>query len=367
MQSTNLNPQDRSLSRFHSCVLVILVLVFPASVLAQVPEADKRVPAGLFSNSDMLEVKLTLPWQAIVVDEFFFQGSYPSRIEFTDDLGKENSLELTTERRGGTRQVVCRYPPIKLRFQKKAVKGTVFHGQKSLKLATHCDTGAPFEQYQVLEILAYRMYNLITDFSFRVRPLSVTYIDSENSGSDGPRPAFLIEDISDVAKRNGQKKLKVAEITAEKLHAQEASKLSLFQYMIGNSDWDALSGPDPEKCCKNIKLIGQDPDKEPIYAIPNDFDSSGLVDAHYAVPPSNLPIKDVTQRLFRGFCMHNGTLEDARQRFLAREQDIYSLLENEDRLTSESKEKAAKYLGQYFGILRDQEKFEKEIISNCRK
>jgi hypothetical protein len=366
MQSINLNPHGRSLSIVLSCLLANLILVFSANALTQVSENDERMPTELFSSSDTLEVTLTLPWQTIVVDEFFFQGAYPARIEFTDDLGNVNLLEVTTERRGMSRQVVCRYPPIKLRFQKAAVKRTVFRGQKSLKLATHCDIGVRFEQYQILEILAYQMYGLITDFSFRVRPLSVTYVDSEFGGSDGPRFAFLIEDDDDLAIRNGQKKLKIGEITPEQMHPQESSNLSLFQYMIGNTDWVALNDPDSEECCKNIKLIGQDPNNDPIYAIPNDFDSSGLVNAHYAVPSTNLPIDDVTQRLFRGFCLHNGTLEDAKQRFLAKEQDIYSLVENEGRLTSDSKKKASVYLGEFFEIMRDQKKFEKEIISNCR-
>ena len=349
---------------FH-CLFLTVLLGFSANALAQVSENEEQKPAKLFSNSDTLEVSLTLPWRTIVQDEFFFQGTYPSRIEFTDDLGNMTSLEVDTERRGMGRQVVCRYPPIKLRFQKETVRGTVFRGQQSLKLVTHCDTGAPFEQYHILEKLAYELYNLITDFSFRVRPLSVTYIDSEHGDSDGPRFAFLLEDDGDVAKRNGQKKIKTGKTAPGKLHPQESSNLSLFQYMIGNTDWVVLSGPDTEECCRNIKLIGQGTHNAPVYAIPNDFDSSGFVNAHYAVPSANLPIKSVTQRLFRGFCVHNEALEDAKQRFLAREQEIYSLLENEDRLMSDSKEKSKKYLGEFFQIMRDPEKFEKEIISSC--
>lgn len=348
-------------------MLTNLLLVFLISAQAQESGVDRKTPTALFSTSDILEVTLTLPWQAIERDEFFDQGAYPAQISFTDDLGKANSLDITTERRGMSRQVVCRFPPIKLRFQKQAVKGTIFHGQKSLKLATHCDSSASVEQYYILEMLAYRMYNLITDFSFRVRPLRVTYVDIDNGRSDGPRPAFLIEDDSDIAKRNGQKKLKLGAVSPARLHAQESSNLSLFEYMIGNTDWSALSGPDPEKCCKNIELIGQPADNTPIYAIPNDFDFSGFVDAHYATPSAELPISRVTDRLFLGLCTHNQTLEDAKDRFLAREQDIYALVENEGRLTSDSRKKAISYLGEFFDILRDQNQFEQEVIANCRQ
>ena len=367
MLSKNINPLVRTRNTFFSGLLVNFLLVFLLNGQAQASGDAEEMLTPLFSTADALELTLTLPRQAVERDEFFFQGAYPATIEFTGNLGKVNSLELTTERRGMARQVVCRFPPIKLRFEKEEVKDTLFHGQKSLKLVTHCDTSAPIDQYSILEMLAYQMYNLITDFSFRVRPVSVTYRDSENGRTNGPRFAFLIEDNDDAAKRNGQKKLKVGTITPEQMSPQGSSNLSLFEYMIGNTDWTVLSGPDHEKCCRNIKLIGQDPDNDPIYAIPNDFDSSGFVDAHYAVPPAGLPISSVTQRLFRGFCAHNGTLEDAKQRFLAREQDIYSLVESESRLNSDSKQKAKSYLGMFFAIMRDPKMFEQEVISNCRK
>ena len=367
MLSKNFNPRGRNRNAVVSCLLVNCFLVFLLNVQAQASGDGDEVLSPLFSTNDTLEITLTLPREAVERDEFFFQGTYPATIEFTDNLGKATSLEITTERRGMARQVVCRFPPIKLRFEKKTAKATLFHGQKSLKLVTHCDTSARVDQYSILEMLAYQIYGLITDFSFRVRPVSVTYTDSETGRENGPRFAFLIEDNDDVAKRNGQMKLKVGTITPKQMNPQESSNLSLFEYMIGNTDWTTLSGPDPEKCCKNIKLIGQNPENDPIYAIPNDFDSSGFINAHYAVPPADLPISSVTQRLFRGFCEHNGTLEDAKQRFLAREQDIYSLVESEIRLSSDSKQKAISYLGEFFEIMRKPKMFEQEVIANCRK
>jgi hypothetical protein len=342
------------------------MLALPVTAMTEEPVSDDAHSSRLFNSFQSLEVVLTLPWQAIVTDEFFFQGGYPSQIAVIDARGRQNSLALETERRGMSRQVICRYPPIKLRFKKEQVKGTVFQGQKSLKLVTHCDKGVAFEQYQVLEALAYRMYNLVTDLSFRVRPLSVTYVDSDTGKSDGPRFAFLVEDDSEVAKRNEQKKLKIAAVSPSQLDPRESSRLSLFQYMIGNTAWSLQSESEAEACCNNIKLIGQVPDVDPIYAIPNDFDSSGLVNAHYAKPPEGLQIDAVTERLFRGFCVHNASLNEARQHFLDKEADIRSLIENENRLLDDSKEHAVVFLDAFFDVLRDPQEFDKEIIANCR-
>ena len=39
--------------------------------------SDQTQSSRLFNSFQSLEVVLTLPWQAIVSDEFFYQGGYP--------------------------------------------------------------------------------------------------------------------------------------------------------------------------------------------------------------------------------------------------------------------------------------------------
>lgn len=361
-------------ARSRKCCLGRLVLlsalmasVVSAPAFAQgSPEApEEPKPAKIFASDQTLEITLIAPWRDIIRDEKN-QNPYRATIKFTDNLGNANSIPLTVQRRGKTRQVVCKQPPIKLRFEKDAVAGTAFRGQKSLKLVTHCDKGEKWEQYYIKEMLAYRMYNLMTDLSFRVKPLSVNYVDNDSGKVRDDHFGFLIEDDSELAKRNDLKKLKAAKIYPDQLEATEASRFALFQLMIANVDFAATSGPDANKCCHNARLIGLDEIKN-IYAVPYDFDVSGMVDAHYAVPNQALPIKKVTQRLFRGYCMHNNTLEAARQEFLAKEQAIYALVRNESRLTKRSSDAVVKYLAAYFEILRDQKKFGKQVIQKCRK
>jgi len=350
---------------FNLCMVFALLLSI-SSVPAAEKENSAAKPAKLFSSAEPISVTISAPWRDIERKEKY-QGTYPATIDFTDELGNATSLGMTVERRGRTRQTVCRFPPIKLRFDKEEVKGTSFRGQKSLKMVTHCQTSSRYEQLYVMELLIYRMYNIITDFSFRVRPLSVTYVDSEHAGQQDPRFAFLIEDDSDVAKRNGQKKLKIEKTTKNRLESRESSNFALFQYMIANLDWSATTGPDKDKCCHNAKLIGQDPKKDPVYAVPYDFDAAGLINAPYATPPAKLPVRKVTQRLYRGFCAHNGTMEDGRQRFLKNEQALLAVVINEPLLNSGTSKKALKFLGKFFDILKDDEDFQEKIIAKCRK
>ena len=325
-------------------------------------------PAKLFSSEDTLSVTLTAPWRELERKKDY-EGPYPARIAYQDDTGRNVELDLTVERRGIKRQQACRFPPIRLRFDKETVKGTTFRGQKSLKMVTHCEKSKKFDQYYVLEMLAYRMYNLVTDYSFRVRPLAVDYRDSESGKSLYARFAFLIEDDSDVAKRNDLKKLKIPKLDANQLEPEVTSLFSLFQYMIGNVDWAATAGPDPAECCHNVKLIAPRPFEAGDLAVPlaYDFDSAGLVDAPYAAPPNGLPIRSVTQRLYRGYCAPNSTLENARQRYLELEPALRSLVTEEELLSSGSRKKADRFLEKFFDTLKDPEDFQTQVTEKCRR
>ena len=363
-----MSPKIRKTARSLSLVAA-LTLSFLATAIAQETGKDPK-PAKLFESEDTLAISFTGPWKDMVQNEKE-QGAYPARVEYTDELGNTEALDVTVERRGVTRQRVCRIPPIKIRFEKGSAKGTTFRGQGSLKMVTHCQKSSSYQQYYILEMLAYRMYNQLTDFSFRVRPLSVTYHlagSDDEDDSVGPVFAFLIEDDKDVANRHDLDKVNIPKINPSRLDTDEAALFSLFQYMIANVDWAATSGPDPKECCHNTKLIGPEP-PEPedlLYAIPYDFDSSGLVNARYAAPNESLPIRSVTQRLYRGYCVHNDSLEGARQKMLENEQAIYGLVEAESRLEKRNKGKALDFLEDFFEIIKDDKKFNKDVIEKCR-
>jgi len=351
-------------------VTLAALLSLPASwaVVAEEKPADTAKPPKLFSSEETLELTIEAPWRDFERKDSY-QGTYPAQLSYQAADGQTVTFDLTVARRGVKRQQACSFPPVRLRFEKESVKGTVFRGQKSLKMVTHCEGSSRYDQYYVLEMLAYRIYNLLNDVSFRVRPLQVTYLDSSTGQTEGPRFAFVIEDDSDVAKRNGLKKLNLPRISVDRLDAEAASLMSLFQFLIGNTDWAALMGPDPEECCHNVKLVGPEPLGPQDFALPlpYDFDSSGLVDARYAAPHQDLPIRSVTQRLFRGYCQHNATLESARQTILSKESAIRAVITDEPRLESGSKKKASRFIDGYFKIANDPGKFEKYVIERCRK
>lgn len=322
----------------------------------------------LFASADSVTLTVQAPWSEVMRrprDKDAEPVRHAAVLSYVDASGTERRIEATVERRGLTRQRMCRFPPLRLRFAKAAVQGTLFEGQRSLKMVTHCKAGEVFEQYYVQELLAYRIYNLVTEHSFRARPLSVTYVDSRNGKPDGPRFAFLIEELREVGKRTGLKRSERPRFRPDEFDPLSISRFMLFQLLIGNTDWEVLSGPSPDECCHNVRVV------EPrgggaLIAVPYDFDSSGLVDANYAAPHERLPIKDVKERLFRGFCRHDAALEVVRQEFLAHKPAILALVRDDPRLTSKRRTAVNRYLEDFYAMLANEARFAREIRGKCR-
>lgn len=342
---------------------VVCVFLFAQPLLAL---ADSK-PAKLFIK-DNREWKITLagPWRKIQRNVAKDQR-YPAQLTYPGEAGQQITIDVEVAPRGITRRHrVCDFPPLKVYFNKRAMKGTAFRGIKSLKLVTYCQTNIKYEQYYIKEYLVYRIYNLITDYSFRVKPLIVDYRDSDRNTKPLTRFSFLIEDIDDVAKRNKLKKLTLPEISPVNLHSVETSYFSLFQYMVGNLDWAATGGPNKERCCHNARLIGTGETENPKYVIPYDFDSTGLVNAHYAAPPDKLKVRNIRQRLYRGFCVHDHTLPLAVERYRQKKSEIMAVFEENTHMSNANRKKAIRYLEDFYQTLDDQKRFKREITDKCR-
>ena len=338
----------------------LLSLGVVSPILAE--EAGQGTP--LFADSTTLAVTLIAPWQTFLRDGDS-DDRYPATLEYREADGKLRRLPVTVERRGVTRRELCRFPPIRIRFDRSATPGTLFEGQRSLKMVTHCSSSRRYEQYYVLEMLAYRIHDLLTERNFRTRALTITYLDEERGRADEDRFAFLIEHHRDIARRNGMERVRTGRIRPGDYDAEEISRFMLFQYLIGNTDFSVWTETEDERCCHNVRVIGI-PDEGRLYPVPYDFDAAGLVSAPYAAPHESLPIRHVHERLYRGFCRHNAGLEAVRLEYLALEDDILALVANESRLTSRNRNRALRYLRDFFETLDDPDRFVRQVISNCR-
>ncbi len=260
--------------------------------------------------------------------------------------------------RGHFRLGFCYVPPIKLIFNYK--KDSKLYSLKSLKLVNECKISNEFEQYLLKEYIVYKIYNLLSDMSFRVRLLNLTLQDSVGKKKTITEYAFLLEDIKTVAERNNCKELKVVKLPTEATDRKQMTMVAIFEYMIGNTDW-AVSVNHNTRLISSIKDSLSRP-----FVIPYDFDYSGFVNTAYAVPDEKLDIENVRQRLYRGFPRSLSEVEEVVAVYKEKKDKIYSLINNFDLLTSASKMDMTNYLDEFYKIINDPQMLKNTFVDNAR-
>jgi hypothetical protein len=349
-------------------VLVAAVLALSLPVAAQQEDAEPRPGlAPLFASHAPFAVTIEAPMTTLMRDrpeEEYLDGTF----SFVGADGTKNTLDLKMRTRGNFRrqEKTCDFTPIRLNFKKKQVVDTVFDNQDKLKLVTHCQSGAPyFEQLLMREYLAYRFLQLLTDVSFSVRLLHITYVDTE--GADPmTRYGFVIEDDDDVAARIGMESVKTEDITHADLDPAQENLVNVFQFFIGNTDFSLVKGEPGEGCCHNAELLSAT-GGTPYTPLPYDFDFAGLVNAPYAEVHPQFRLTSVRQRLYRGICGNNDQLPATIQNFLDNREAMYAAVASLDDLRSRSQRDIAKYLDSFFKDISNPKTIQDRFIDRCNE
>ena len=274
--------------------------------------------------------------------------------------GTEHAIKVRL--RGKSRLRVCDFLPMRLNFKKSEVEGTLFEGQNKLKLVVPCHTSDRAEKDLIEEYAVYRIFNLLTPASYRVRLLRITFRDAGRDDDDIRMHAFLIEPAEQLAERLGGQESELPEVALGWLDADHMALVYVFQYLVSNLDWSLVRPHEEKACCHNGTLVETD---ATILYVPYDFDLSGFVDAPYAFPPPELRIDSVTQRRYRGFCTERDTLKKALDIVVARRQDIASLLESLPVLSDKNKHRRMSYLDQFFRAAENEDRLLKRFGKRC--
>jgi len=279
--------------------------------------------------------------------------------------GPAETLPIRLSPRGLSRRTgdICQFPPLRVEFAQPPAATSLFAGQRRLKLVTHCRSGAGFQQHLLLEYAAYKIFNQLTPLSYRARLATVDYVEP-NGKVSASRWGFLIEDLDDVAKRNGLAEARVGDrINATQLEPMQAARVALFQYMIGNLDWSMRAGPQGEGCCHNSRLLsGQG---AALIPVAYDFDYSGMVDAPYALPPEQIPVRSVRIRYYQGYCRHNQQALAAAAELRSRRGAIEAAFAQIPGLEERTKAKAINYLGGFFADIATDDSVRSKILKKC--
>lgn len=333
--------------------------------LADMASAGKRAP--LFQDKEIFNAVLTAPiTQAYDQREQDVRIYFPGQWSYTNADGETQRLDVSIRTRGNFRRRHCTHPPLQLNFKKSQVKGTLFKKQDKLKLVAPCSRGPSGKQHVLMEYLAYRIFEVLTDHSFGTRLMRLSYIDTDSKLPTRTDLVFVIEDDEALGKRLGLDKLRVGYNKFEQLDEATTALAELFQLLIGNNDYSVMKGPDGSYCCHNIEMFVDEEAADKRIPVPYDFDMSGIVYADYSAPPTYLPIKTVRTRYYRGMCQQPEVLNATIDHFRSKREEIMALLNETNELSRLSMARGTKYLEGFFELIDDSKALQTNILDRCR-
>ena len=320
--------------------------------------------ATLFTTHELLELTLEGNLKELRNDRADDADEHPANITFPDPDGGLVTIPVKLRTRGNWRRQKrnCNFPNFRLNLPKGEVGNTVFDGQDKIKVVTPCrDNRDDYQQYILQEYLAYRIYNLLTDVSLRVRLAHMTYIDTAGDPDTLTKYVFLIEDEDQLAARHRMTILDMQGIGQDMVDEELLPLMLVYQYFIGNTDW-SVSG------LHNVKLL-VDEEQIPI-AVPFDFDWTGIVNTRYAKPDPSLNIRRITDRLWRGHCQPEEVarieLEPVLALFNERKDELYGLYTDQVGLDEKRLKDTHKYFDKFYETINDPGKVRREMIRRCR-
>ena len=314
--------------------LACLFFLIPFGVHAQAP-AD--LPSILERLTAQEGAKMTLETDLTTIIANKKTNQYFPGTLITAD-GKSYRIELRP--RGKYRRKVAEIPPLKIKFKKKDLREEGLDTLNDVKLVLPCFDNDEGDQLIVKEYLAYRMFEKLTGASIRARLIRLTIRDTHVEKSKKSMLAMLVEDEEETVARLNGEVVDQYGIPADSLMTHQAALVAMFEYMIGNKDWEIAM-------MRNVRLIRSAETPGKVLVIPYDFDFSGLVSAPYSSPASETGLKTVKDR----FLMSNGLKPDALKKaakmLVSAKKDFYDLCGSKF-LTRFSAQEMTAYLDTFF-------------------
>lgn len=333
---------------------IILPLVLNISVASGQPVITDN---AFFEEDALMTIDLSTDLKKITSEKKLNQYQ-PATVTFHFPDSSSVTEEIRLSARGEFRRKNCYVPSMWFDFKKQAA--SKLSPLKRLKLVCGCGLGAENERLVLKEYLVYKIYNLLTDMSFRVRLLRINYTDTRGKIKPYSQYAFFIEDVDEMAKRNKCYEVEKITFITEKTDRRQMTLVALFQYMIGNTDWAVPN-------YHNIKLMRPKGDSvSHPYTIPYDFDFCGLVNASYAAPQEELGTSSVKERVYRGFRRSLEELQTALAIFRNKREAIKNLVMNFELLNFRNRQDMMGYIDEFYDQIKTDNSVKYLFIDGAR-
>jgi hypothetical protein len=312
----------------------------------------------LFDSGDILNITISGNIRKLL-EHREADASYQNMRVSYEDNGRLMSVPVKIKTRGHFRLLKenCNYPPLMLNFSlKRNGNGTVFDGLNKIKLVTPCQG----DKLVLREYLVYKLYNLVTEKSFRTRLVKVEFEDTVKSKTIPGQYGILLEEDEEMARRNNARIIEKKVYRPEQVNRPDFLKLAVFEYLIGNTDWSV-------QYYQNIKLIATDTLAMPA-AVAYDFDHSGIVRAPYAKPAPELELHSTLARRYRGYCIEDiNSYADVFTFYNELKEKIYDVYRSCPLIEESYKKATLKFLDNFYETINDPKLSRAAFLYPCEK
>ena len=331
----------------------ITVLIFSLIVSLNSSAASKA--DSLFRSDEVVRMELRSDFSAIQKDRDQNPEYHDGQLIYYTPSNEQVRLSVKVMVRGNFRLKPenCSFPPLLVNFRKNGTANTLFENQDKLKLVTPCQS----EAYVIDEYTVYKLYNEVTDLSFKVRLAKILYFDTGRNKALFEAYSFFIEDKDHVAERNSLI-AKDRFITPFDIDRDNYIKLSFFQYLIGNTDWWVSSR-------KNILLLQSRDSSSGPFAVPYDFDFSGFVNAAYTYPFRETGYSTDNRRVYKGICYTDAELKEVFEFYKGLRPVFESIINNQDLIPRYNRKEILRYLKGFYSVIDSKYLIKQNILDMC--
>ncbi|MCB9052999.1 MAG: hypothetical protein H6556_26475 [Lewinellaceae bacterium] len=340
--STNLLP-DYYLPRLMDMAVTIIFLAgFSTGVLYG--QTEQQRPESLFDflskKGQFIELTLRTDMDELI-NHRRREDYQPAELFYSEEKKQERKWDIGVVPRGNYRRHVCIFPPIRFNFSRNQLEEQGLSPDfDKIKVVAHCQEGEEGDNYILKEFLVYKIYNQLTPNSYRVQLARITYLDTEGNYKKFKHFAILIEETDEMAHRLGGAEFEEYNPPPEAFNTEAENLMAVFQYMIGNEDWDY-------PMIRNMKLI-QPSDSSGLIPIPYDFDFSGLVNAPYAIPSAQYGHSTLQERIFLGYPVRKEQLRKTLEHFHLYRSNIRAVIKGFKLLRFSERMRAIDYIESFF-------------------
>ncbi len=347
-------------------IILVSLIILPTTPTIGSPFCISRPDTanksfGLFESHVLLEITLNFDLTTYLrtkPKKEYLKG------KITFNPGREDSVSrnIRIRTRGIFRNEWCFYAPLELNFKGAEFGYSDLDKINKIKLVPQCTAGSESEKYVLIEYLIYRMFNVMTDTSFKVRLLRVNYTDSGNKKKPFTQFGFLIEPLKMLEARTNSVEIVSRALNQKSIYPRMMDRIAIFNYMIGNYDWAVPN----QHNIKVIKPLIVDPFNLAA-AVPYDFDFTGLVNASYAIPEDKITgTTSIRERIFLGVCRDREVYRKDLEEFLEAKDEFYSLINNFAYLNAKQKKDMIMYLDEFFSKCTGKQSILEIFLLNCK-